>query len=44
VLEKNSKNVDKKEISFAKKNGIKIIYSDEVGERKKEILEFISFW
>lgn len=41
-VRKNSKNVDKKEISFAKKNGIKIIYSDEVEIRKKEILEFIS--
>jgi len=41
-VRRNSENVDKKEISFAKKNKIKIIYSDEFEERKLEILDFVS--
>lgn len=41
-VRRNSKNVDKKEIDFAKKNKLKIIYSDEVSENEKVILDFIS--
>jgi agmatinase len=41
-VRRNSKNVDKKEISFAKKNKINLIYSDEFEKRKKEILDFVS--
>ncbi len=41
-VRRNSENIDKKELAFAKKNKIKIIYPDEFKERKKEILDFIS--
>ena len=41
-VRKNSENVDKKEINFAKKNKIKLIYSDEFDERYEEILDFIA--
>ncbi len=41
-VRKNSINVDKREISFAEKNNIKIIYSNEIEKNKNKILEFIS--
>jgi len=40
-VRKNSENVDKREIDYAKEKGIKIIYSDEFDSRREEILEFI---
>ncbi len=40
-VRRNSKNIDKKEIDFALKKGIKIIYSDEFDSCRGEILEFV---
>jgi len=41
-VRRNSENIDSREISYANKNGIKIIYSDELEIRKNEIYEFFS--
>ncbi len=39
-IRKNSKNIDEQEIEFAKKNNLKIIYSDEFENSKNKILSF----
>ncbi|MBD3252431.1 hypothetical protein GF386_01740 [Candidatus Pacearchaeota archaeon] len=39
-IRKNSYNIDKREIDYANKKNIKIIYSDEFFGRKQEILDF----
>jgi len=41
-VRRNSKNAYYKELEYAEKNHIKIIFSDEFNERKNEILDFIS--
>ena len=41
-VRKKAYTVDKLELNYAKKKGIKIIFSEEFGERKGEILDFIS--
>jgi len=39
-IRKESENIDEKEMEFANKKRIKIIFSDEFDEKKNEILEF----
>jgi agmatinase len=41
-VRRNSKNVEEKEIEYAKEKRIQIIYSDEFEIRKQEILNFVS--
>ena len=41
-VRRNSNNVEKKEIEYALKKGIKIIYSDEFDSRRGEISNFVS--
>lgn len=41
-VRRNSLNVDKSEINFAKERGVKIIYSDEFKVRESEIFDFVS--
>jgi agmatinase len=41
-VRKNSKNVDERELNFAKENSIKIIYSDEIESNKCVVNNFIS--
>jgi agmatinase len=39
-VRRNSENIDKKEIKFAKDKGISLIYSDDFGKRTDEIIKF----
>lgn len=39
-IRRNSENVDKREVDFAKENSIKLIYADEFDKRKEEVLSF----